>query len=181
MASDRLRTRFEELVELNGDALLRYFLRRTDSKEDAADLLNETLLTVWKRVRAIPAPDDGARMWMFGVARNVLSNHRRGQVRHRLLSEKLAQDLLTTPTPPATEDAVAVRDAIERLPAELADLVQLVHWDGFSIAETAVLANIPAATAWARYARARLLLRTHLAGPEGPETDIAVSASLPSL
>ncbi|MDY0912295.1 sigma-70 family RNA polymerase sigma factor [Rathayibacter festucae] len=162
-ARDRLRARFEALVELNGDALLSYFLRRSETREDAADLLSETLLTAWRRVRSIPAEEEGARMWMFGVARNTLSNHRRGQVRHRLLSEKLAQDLAIRPAPVDSDTALTVREAIDRLPDESAELVRLVHWDGFSIAEAAALMKVPAPTARARYGRARLLLRTELA------------------
>ncbi|MDY0914488.1 RNA polymerase sigma factor [Rathayibacter festucae] len=101
--------RFEEAVELNGDTLLAYFLRRTDTRKDAADLLSETLLTVWRRARALPTEDEGAWTWMFGVARITLSHHRRGQIGRRLLSEKLAQDLAVAPAPVDSYTGLAVR------------------------------------------------------------------------
>lgn len=172
-ARERLRARFELVVELHGEALLSYFLRRTETKEDAADLLSETFLTIWRRARSIPLQDEEARMWMFGVARNTLSNHRRSRIRHRLLSEKLARELHVAPAVPDTETALAVRQAISSLPPDLAELIQLVHWDGFTIAEVATLVGIPAPTARSRYARARLLLRTVMTDDGADDTSRA--------
>jgi DNA-directed RNA polymerase specialized sigma24 family protein len=37
----------------------------------------ETFAIAWRRVDAIPAGDQ-ARLWLYGVARNVLAEHRRG-------------------------------------------------------------------------------------------------------
>ena len=57
-------------------------------------------------------------------------------------------------------------EAVEALPVELAELVRLVHWDGFSLTEAAELVGVGSSTARSRYARARELLREALdAGP----------------
>lgn len=63
----------------------------------------------------------------------------------------------------ASADAGAdVRDAIARLEPDLAELVRLVHWDGFSLADAAELLGIPASTARGRYQRAKSELRAAL-------------------
>lgn len=59
------------MVEAASPDLLVYFLRRVDAPEDAADLLGEALLVIWRRAASIPSDDQEARMWMFGIARNL--------------------------------------------------------------------------------------------------------------
>lgn len=62
-----------------------------------------------------------------------------------------------------THDAgTEVRDAIARLDPDLAELVRLIHWDGFSIVDAAALLEIPASTARGRYQRAKSELRAVL-------------------
>jgi RNA polymerase sigma-70 factor (ECF subfamily) len=73
----------------------------------------------------------------------------------------------TTPTPAADEGA-EVRDAISALHPDLAELVRLVHWDGFSLADAAAVVGIPASTARGRYQRAKDELRVALAAPAEP-------------
>jgi DNA-directed RNA polymerase specialized sigma24 family protein len=57
--------------------LLAFLLRRTPTAEDAPDCLAETYLIAWEKRERIPE-GDGARPWLFGVARNVM---RRGRER----------------------------------------------------------------------------------------------------
>lgn len=63
------------LIEESKRALFAYFARRVVSTDDAADLTGEVLLTMWRKVDAMPRAPVEARMWAFGIARNVLANH----------------------------------------------------------------------------------------------------------
>lgn len=139
------------------------YLRRRVQPEDAADLLAETMVTAWRRVADLPADEERARMWLFGIARNTLLNHARGQARRWRLADRV-RDLLVrhAPAPAGPEEGAEVRDAIARLDPELAELVQLVHWDGFTLAEAAEITVIPASTARGRYQQARQKLRAAL-------------------
>nr|WP_157007265.1 sigma factor [Agromyces laixinhei] len=68
----------------NAADLLTYFGRRVDVVADAVDLLGETFLIATRRSRQLPSSDEQARMWLFGIARNVLANAARGTARrHR--------------------------------------------------------------------------------------------------
>lgn len=145
--------------------LLAYFRRRVAHVEDAADLVNETVIVAWRTVSRMPREDEQARMWIFGVARNILRRHSRSHARRDALTARLAATL--DPHPWRDDDTgIEVRAAIAALPHELAELVRLVHWDGFSLEQAATLMKIPASTARTRHARAKELLRASLASPD---------------
>lgn len=158
-------------LEASARDLLVYFERRVGEPQDAADLLSETMLTAWRRVDDLPDGAEGRRMWLFVTARNTLANFHRSSLRRRALAAELRLQLAVRPAVGAIDDeARAVRDAVERLDPSLRELVQLVHWDGFTLAEAAELTATNPSTARGRYAHARNLLRDAL-------TERSVSAS----
>jgi RNA polymerase sigma-70 factor (ECF subfamily) len=156
------RSQVESVLAGCAPALLGYFLRRTADAEDAADLVGETLTQAWRVADRVPADPEAARMWVFGVARNTLRHHVRGGVRRDALIVELGS-ALTRATGEVDDGDLDVRRAVAALPIELAELVRLVHWDGFSIEQAATLMEIPASTARSRHARAKELLRAALA------------------
>ena len=155
--------RISELVEREAGDVLDYFLRRTTTAEDAADLLGETLLVVWRRERAVPDDPIQARMWMFGVARKVLSGQHRSRRRREALTARLAAELtVAMPAAPAT----GLRDLIERLLDETdQEIIELVYWDGFGLAEAASILGLRPGTVRSRHARARAKLKEALDTP----------------
>ncbi|MFB4351683.1 RNA polymerase sigma factor [Microbacterium sp. LS_15] len=146
--------------ETSASDLLAYLERRV-GPDDAADLLGETMVVAWRRVKQLPTDAEGARMWLFGVARGTLLNHARGVRRRWALVDRirLAPSALHAP---GADQGAEVRDAIDRLDPDLADMVRLVHWDGFSLADAASLLGIPSSTARGRYQRAKAELRAAL-------------------
>jgi len=156
------RTAVEQILADAAPALLGYFLRRVEVAEDAADLVSETLASAWKARRRMPSEPESARMWCFGVARNVLLHHHRGRRRRDALIERLRETISAAPPPAFSDDAVAIRAAVAALPDDLAEFVRLVHWDGFTVAEAAELVGIPASTARSRHAKAKELLHEAL-------------------
>jgi RNA polymerase sigma-70 factor (ECF subfamily) len=145
--------------------LLAYFERRVEIREDAADLLGETMLQAWRRVDAFPTGEvSHQRMWLYRIAANVLANHRRSSRRRVALSDRLRGHLHASRSEEVGDaaDGAAVRDAVLRLPVGQRDLVMLVHWDGLTLAEAAELLALNASTARSRYAAARAALRESL-------------------
>lgn len=147
--------------ETSASDLLAYLSRRV-GPDDAADLLGETMVVAWRRVRRLPGDPERVRMWLFGVARGTLLNHARGERRRWALADRIrshaGEDLSAAPADAGAD----VRDAIARLDPDLSELVRLVHWDGFSLADAAELLGIPASTARGRYQRAKGELRAAL-------------------
>ena len=156
------RSHIETVLEDVAPALMGYFLRRTSDPDDAADLVGETLTEAWRSSRRMPKERETARMWVFGVARNTHRHHVRGRIRRDALVSALGNTIAQA-TGEVSDDDLDVRHAIAALPADLAELIRLVHWDGFTLEQTAVHLGIPASTARSRHSRAKELLRVALA------------------
>lgn len=152
---DERRGRFEEIYAANHDPILAYVLRRSGSGEDAADALAETFLTAWRRLEDIPA-GDRARLWLFGVARRVLANQRRGERRRSALSVRLRADLVQAIRDggPRSEHA-AVSAAFDSLPERDRELLSLAAWEGLDAGEIAEVLGCSRSAARVRMHRAR--------------------------
>jgi RNA polymerase sigma-70 factor (ECF subfamily) len=151
------------LVEREAPGLLAYFARRVTPVDDAADLLGDTLVIVWRRRSAIPDDETGARMWLYGVARKVLSTHRRGASRRNALADKVRSEILIRDVAAATDP---LHEHVRALIADLGpvdrEIIGLHYWEGFSLAEVATIMSMRAATVRSRHARARARLRAAL-------------------
>lgn len=157
---------FEALIRANASDLLAYLERRIDPRADAADVLSETFIIAWKKVGKAPSDEIGGRMWLFTIARNLLLNARRTTRRRLAATDRLRRELEQSRAGTDTADTLAVRDAVKQLPADLRELVELVHWDGFSLVEAARITGITASTARSRYAAAKGRMRRALVEPE---------------
>lgn len=168
-----------EAFASTGPDLRSYFLRRVSNSDDADDLLGQTFLAAWRRLEDFPEDPEGGRRWLFGIAIRVLSTHQRSWRRRANVVAKLAAQP-AAPTPIDDADRVAVRDAVRRLSHAHRELVMLVHWEGFSVAEASELIGISASTARSRYAAARASLRTSLKKERGvPAADRLSSNARP--
>lgn len=157
------RSEAQEALQAAARDLQGYFERRLRSREDAADLLSETMLQAWRRIDAFPTGAPGRqRMWLFTIAANVLANHRRSYARRSRLAARLRHYIETTPTPADPGETTAIRDAVLRLSAAHRELVMLVHWDGFTLVEAAEILGLNPSTARGRYAAARTALKEAL-------------------
>ncbi|WP_218915232.1 RNA polymerase sigma factor [Aeromicrobium massiliense] len=149
------------VVEAHAEDVLRYLVRRVADPQDAADLLGETLLVVWRRARDLPADDEQARMWMFGIARRTLLAHGRGRRRRQVITDRLREQLRDAE--PDVADIVNrradVRTALGSLPGPQREVVVLVHGEGMTLAEAAQVMGVSASTTRGRYAAALAALR----------------------
>ncbi|MCP2030356.1 RNA polymerase sigma-70 factor (ECF subfamily) [Okibacterium sp. HSC-33S16] len=155
--------------------LLNYLARRVSPVEDAADLLSETFIVAHRRATNLPADDEEARMWLFGVARRVLANHHRGSNRRIALADVLRATIRLSYVDDHEQHS-DIREAITSLPANQRELIQLIHWDGFSIREAATLVKTTESTARGRYERAKKRLRERMTMSDATTTDRIISA-----
>jgi len=95
----------------------------------------ETFTVAWRRAADLP-PGAEARLWLYGVARRVLANHRRGERRHAIKTALLRDELATAPSilPP---DETPVARVFGALPDGDRELLALVAWEGLGNAEIA--------------------------------------------
>ncbi|MCP9485056.1 MAG: RNA polymerase sigma factor [Gaiellaceae bacterium MAG52_C11] len=157
---------FERLVGTIAPKLLGYATRRVATPADAADVVAEVLLVAWRRFGAMPAGEEERVRWLYGVARRVLANHRRGRLRQSALTSTLRLHLEQVAPAPATVEALHVRAALGRLRADDRELLCLIAWEGLAPAEAAGVLGISPTRARKRLQRARERLRAELADGE---------------
>lgn len=163
-----LRDRISALAETNIDDLFSYFARRVLPRDEAADLVGETMLVVWRRAGDAPADDLKARMWMFGIARRVLMNHERGRRRRIALTARIRDEIVSGMTSPDPDDrSDDIRAAIRRLPPKQREVILLVYGEGFTLAETAKIMSTSASSTRSRHSYALSALRSHLNEVDG--------------
>lgn len=155
------RDAFESVYKTHFRPVLAYALRRARGPEDAADVVAETFLVAWRRFDQIP--EERAQAWLIGVARMVLANQQRGEVRRNRLASRLGEVLAANPSvpePPAgTED---LQQAWRLLSPRDQEILALSAWEGLNALEIATVLDIPAATARTRLSRARRRFRQTL-------------------
>ena len=86
------RERFEAAYRELYEPICGYVLRRVREPEDAAEAIAETFATLWRRFDRCPHGDE-LRPWLFGVARRVIANQRRGERSRSALGERLAANV----------------------------------------------------------------------------------------
>lgn len=141
--------------------LFGYFLNRLQEREDAADAVADTLLVLWRKWRSVPHDREEARRFAFGIARRVLLTHQRGRRRRNELADRLRAATRES-APPTPSVDLELRDALARLSEKDREIVLLVAWEGFSVADAGRVIGLRADAARARYSRARARLRENL-------------------
>lgn len=163
--------RFRALYAAAYDDLVRFAQRRTD-RAHAEDVAAETMLVAWRRLDDLPTDTGDARAWLFGTARRLLLNARRGERRREALEVRIA-DAASTRASPDDADLVARRIDLARAWALLApqhqEAIALAVWDDLTSAEAAAVLDISPVAYRLRLSRARRALRAladHL--PDAP-------------
>ncbi|TCC43045.1 sigma-70 family RNA polymerase sigma factor [Kribbella sindirgiensis] len=168
------RERFEQVFATHREAVLGYLRRRTDSGHDAADLLADTFLVAWRRLDDVPL-DPQTRPWLYGVARRVLANHRRGEGRRHALATKLRGELSDTPpVHPLQEDTPTAR-AFRALPEQDRELLSLVAWEELDTGQIATVLGISRNAVRIRLHRARKRFAKLLTAPLANRTVVALT------
>lgn len=153
---------FLEALALYHDDLVRFARSLTRTRDDAQDLVAETILKAlesWHTVR-----DPAAfRVYLFRIAHRI---YMRQQLRNRLFqpwSDSI--DMMSTdPQPDASTDAVLVREALQRLPSRYRECLVLVDLLGWSLAEVVEAHGGSIGGLKARLFRAREALRNAITG-----------------
>jgi RNA polymerase sigma factor (sigma-70 family) len=157
------RERFELVYGELYPAICGYVLRRVREPEDAAEIVAETFATLWRRFDASPQGAE-LRPWLFGVARRLIANQRRGDRRRSALSDRLVEnfdrDVFETVGP--TEDSSALAQAFSALSESDRELLSLVAWEGLTREELAVALDTSRAVVRLRLHRAGKRLRAAL-------------------
>lgn len=167
------RDRLESCFDSHYGSVLRFLRRRMDVAEDAEDAATDVFAVACRRSDAIP-PEPETLLWLYAVARNVLSNYRRAARRRGNLHARLihCHDRHGAQVDPigARDSADVVLVAFRSLSESDRDLLSLVAWEGLTTAQIAVVLGIPRPVASARLYRARGRLASRLEASDAQRT-----------
>ena len=154
---------FESLYRSLSPRLFGYLLRLTRQREQAEDLVQ---ITFAKIHRARQSYLRGAPLlpWVLAIARrSFLDARRRTQVRPEYLSQDGAVPEAPTPEAPLGNDVVeALERAMQALPDQYAEAIQLTKVTGLSMVEAAQVLVISTAAIKLRVHRGYKMLRKNL-------------------
>jgi GDPmannose 4,6-dehydratase len=179
------RDRFEVFYQAHCRSIAGYVRRRVITDE-VDDVIAQVFLAAWRRFDVIPAAPE-ARLWLFGVARRMVADHRRSTIRRLRLHERLAREARGSPDEPESFGSLRSRidAALTALRPGEQEVLRLVLWDDLSHAQAAAVLGCSANAVEVRYRRARTHFRdaylsrtaTREGDPDAYKTTISSPAS----
>lgn len=155
------------LFEAHFPDVWRFARRRCASAADADDVAAETFAVMWRRRADIPPAE--TRLWLFGIARKVLSNQRRSATRQERVRLRLTHAHLPDEGfDDLTDIASGARRALATLSEEQRDLLLMQVWDGLSVREMAAIMGCTENAVSLRLFKARRKLAKTLGRKENP-------------
>ncbi|MEP6859372.1 MAG: sigma-70 family RNA polymerase sigma factor [Deltaproteobacteria bacterium] len=169
------REALDELLERYEPQIYRFGLRMCGDEESAREVLQETLLAAFRHLPGFRG-DAALSTWLYQIARSFCIKERRGQHPTRSLDDAGAPELVDpTPQPDARMHAREIGEALSRviaaLPAEQREVLVLRDVEGLSAEQAADVIGIEVGALKSRLHRARMALRTELAGTLGANAD----------
>src|SRR5215469_6169731 len=146
----------------------RYVVRRLGDGA-ADDVVADTFLTAFRLRSRYQQDRPDARPWLYGIATNLISRHRRAEVRQYRALARTGLDPVTESFAERADARVSADTESRRLAAALAGLpaghrnaLLLVAWGDLSYEEAAAALGVPVGTVRSRLSRARARLRKAL-------------------
>jgi RNA polymerase sigma-70 factor (ECF subfamily) len=170
MASERqlhLPLPFDDLMQRYEREIIRYLLRSTRDREEAADLFQETWLRAYGAYSRIE-PESNVRAWLYAIATNLCRNRVRDNSRRASVivpdnAEFPAADTIGNACDCANESdgyaAVRIRELISRLPAKQRQALHLRHFAGLEFEEIATAMKCSQESARANVSQAMRRIR----------------------
>lgn len=155
--------RFEAIYERHLAPVHRY-LRRRVGDDLAEDLTAEVFVRAFRNRSRYKAQHPTCLPWLFGIANNLIGDHRRAERRRLKTLELLAatstnRSMASDEVYLGTTLSPELYRAVRKLAAGDRDALLLVAWGELSYDETAQALGIPVGTVRSRIARARKKLQ----------------------
>jgi RNA polymerase sigma factor (sigma-70 family) len=157
------------------EAAIHGYLARRAGRQAADDLLAEVWLRAFAARDGYDTGYGDARPWLYGIARNVLREHRRTSGGDELaILDEMGDDPWdgVDNRLDFAERARAMMAALQALPAREREVLLLVAWEQLTPAEAARALGVPQGTARSRLHRARVTLRRVLAERDADEAGV---------
>lgn len=157
MASRDSQHHWNQWLSEHAGRFLLFARQQTRCRQDAEDVLQESLVESWKRAGGEPA----AALVFSTIRRRAIDLGRSTDRRAAREQANPPSDLFTS-DPDSEETTEMLELALRGLPAVQREVLTLKFWGGLTFAEVAETLDIPAGTAASRYRLALEALRESL-------------------
>ena len=144
---------FELLYDRHGGAAYSLAYRIVGKQAAAEDVVQEALLSIWRSRRRYDPTRGSVRTWILGIVHNrAIDGLRRSTVHDRRrepldgVEERFEAHERTDVEVARREEARSVRGALETLPAEQRQTIELAYFGGFTQGQIADLMDEPVGT-----------------------------------
>ncbi len=169
---------FEVIYERHGSAAFSLAYRMCGQRTTAEDAVQEAFLSLWRSGARYDRTRGSVRTWVLGIVHNrAIDALRRGTVHERRrvddagITERVEAPERTEVEVARRDEAREIRSALEGLPQEQSQVIELAYFGGFTHTEIASLLEIPVGTI-----KGRMRL-----GLDKMRVQLAQSASVPEL
>ena len=168
IATRKDKTAFSSLFKLVGPRIKGYLMKLGSNDIVAEDLLQEVMLTVWRKSETFDRNKAAVSTWLFTIARNKRIDMLRKEIRPQLDPN----DPMLTPNQEESADnvygskqeSIKITDAIKMLPEEQSKLIKMTYYEDKSHSIIARELNMPLGTVKSRIRLASTRLKKLLEG-----------------
>lgn len=160
------------------------FVQRRVPPEQAEDVVADAFFVAWRSLDQAPPQAADLRAWLFGIARHVLLNERRGNQRRAALAVRVSQlqpseggrhlDLEAVPL------QIDLAAAWKRLSAAEQEALALTVFDDLTSPQAALVLGITSTAYRLRLMRARRALTGLMDSPEKRRVPTALTEEYPA-
>jgi RNA polymerase sigma-70 factor (ECF subfamily) len=144
---------FELIYDRHAGAAFSLAYRMTGKRAAAEDVVQEAFLSIWRSGARYDRARGSVRTWVLGVvhhraidALRSATVHDRRRASEEGIEERFEARERTDAEAARLEEAGAVRTALETLPAEQCQVIELAYFGGFTHTEIASMVDAPVGT-----------------------------------
>jgi RNA polymerase sigma-70 factor, ECF subfamily len=162
---------FEAIYDRHGGAAFSLAYRMVGDRNAAEDIVQEALLSIWRSAVRYQRDRGSVRTWVLGIVhhrgidalrRNLVHSRRRASTEG--IEERLEAPERTDTEVARRDEARSVRAAIDTLPEQQGQVIQLAYFGGFTHTQIAEMLKMPVGTVKGRMRLGLDKLRRSLAG-----------------
>jgi RNA polymerase sigma-70 factor (ECF subfamily) len=144
---------FEVIYERHAQAAFSLAYRMAGSRGVAEDVVQEAFLSIWRSGGRYERSRGSVRTWLLGIVHNRAIDalrrsfvHEKRRASDEGLEETLETGERTDVEAARHEEAATVRAALEHLPADQSQVIELAYFGGFTHTEIAEMLQTPIGT-----------------------------------
>jgi RNA polymerase sigma-70 factor (ECF subfamily) len=144
---------FEVIYERHSRAAFSLAYRMAGSRGVAEDVVQEAFLSIWRSGARYERARGSVRTWVLGIVHHRAIDalrrsfvHERRRASDEGLEDQLETGERTDVEAARHEEAATVRAALEHLPAEQSQVIELAYFGGFTHTEIATMLETPVGT-----------------------------------